>query len=147
MKNRKLLVVGVLLSIAAVFILTSCNALGNAQKLQEYDFGNDRVASINSVVGERTVTAVGTGTSNGVSYKEYTYNSSSVFEDLLKYTQELRNKGWIVTGAFDLNNTPGTGQLAINSADKGKILILSFLYDSGSYKIKIEKGTGDLTVN
>ena len=42
------------------------SACGNAAKLTEYDFGTDKVPSVNAVIGEeRIVTGAETGTSNG----------------------------------------------------------------------------------
>jgi len=52
-----------------------------------------------------------------------------------------------VTQDYDLNVTPGNAQLAKESADTDKILVLSIAYEDSKYAIKITKGDGTLTSN
>jgi len=143
--------VGSIVSIVIVVLLAcmvgACGFLKEAANLQEYDFGSDKIPTINSQVGERTVTGVESGTSNGAHQKQYTYKSDSVFNDLMKYSQFLRDNGWIVTADYNLNSTPGSAQFAKESADEGKILIISIAYEADKYAVKITKGVGTLTHN
>ena len=135
------------ISLMLVCALLLC-ACGNAAKLTEYDFDTDKVPSVNAVIGEeRKVSGVSTGTTNGVRYKQYTYESASVTEDLTKYTTRLRDIGWLVTQDYDLTERKGEAQLAIESADSGKILVMSIAFDSGRYAIRVNKMDGDLTSN
>jgi len=150
MKNKKRLVASIaLLALVAALALalSGCNALSDAGKLQTYDFDTDQVPTINSIVGERTVTAVDVTTTNGSPQKQYTYSSTSVFDDLVNYTTALRNAGWTVTQDYDFNTMPGSAQLAKQSADSGKVLVLSIAYQDGQYAIKITKTDGTLTMN
>lgn len=144
--KRKIITVLSLILIAALF-LTACNTLSDAAKLTEYDFGTDKVPTINSVIGtERKVTGVSSGTSNGIKYKEYTYQTDSTFDDLLAYVTALMNDyDWMAIEDYNLNDPTGTVKLAIESADSGKILIMTITYKANEYTIRIEKGDGTLT--
>lgn len=126
-------------------LLAGCSA---AEKLTEYDFGTDKVPSINAVLGEtRKVNGVSTGTENGVQYKQYDYKSESVEEDLITYTMHLRDSGWVVTQDYDLTLDSGEAQLAIESADSGKILVISIAFEQTAYAIRVNKLDGTLTTD
>jgi hypothetical protein len=100
-------------------------------------------------VGERKVTGVSTGTDNGAQYKEYTYESSTVSDDLIAYIIDdlVESGGWVALVDFNLNDVPGTGQIATESKDEGKILIMDITYENSGYTIKITKTVGELTYN
>ena len=135
----------IVLTIATAFLLAGC---GNAAKLTEYDFGTDKVPSVNAVIGEeRKVTGVSTGTENGVRYKQYTYETETMVEDLSTYYYSLSELGWIVTKDFNLNVRNGEMQLGKESADKGKILIISVDFAPSQYAIRINKLDGTLEIN
>ena len=142
MKMKNIVVVSALL--CAMLLLGACQILDNAAKLQEYDFGSDKVPTINAVVGERKVTGVETSTTNGAPQKQYTYSSTSVTSDLASYAQHLRDHGWIVTQDYNFYTIPGSAQLAKESADDGKVLVLSIAYENAKYAIKISKIEGTL---
>lgn len=137
------------LLLAALLSLSACaGAMDDAGKLMEYDFGTDKIPTINAVLGaERKVTGVDVGTSDGVQYKEYSYQSTSMSDDLAAYTMHLRDNGWIVIKEYNFNQAPGEGQIAIESADAGKILIISIAYDTAGYAIRVNKLEGELTRN
>ena len=137
------IVVLVVIGVAVLFYAT-----GSAEKLTEYEISGDKVASINAVIGEtRKVTGVSTGTSGGVRYKEYTYETASMVQDLSGYATYLRDNGWVVTKDYNLTAGSGEMQLAKESADKGKILIMSVAFAQGKYGIRINKLDGTLTPN
>ena len=141
----KKLIFVISLLLAAAALLSAC---GSAAKLSEYDFGTDKVPSVNAVIGEeRKVTGVETGTTNGVRYKQYTYESATVAEDLIAYTARLRGSGWLVTKDYNLADAKGEAELATESADSGKILILSIAFETGKYAIRVNKLDGSLTSN
>ena len=141
MKRKNLAILSILL---ALTLLTS--ACGAASKLTEYDFGADKIPSVNVVIGaERKVTGVSTGTSNGTQYKKYTYETDSVTQDLMSYLPSMMDSGWIPINDFNLNDSSGKAQLAIESADAGKIIVLTATFESGKYEISLEKFTGTLT--
>ena len=142
--NRKVFAIITLL-LVSVLLLSACGA---AEKLKEYELGTDKIPSINATLGEeRKVTGVSTGTDNGVQYKQYTYQSESTLNDLIKYTVYLRNNGWTVTKEYDLNVASGEAQLAKESADSGKILVMSIAFEGNSYAVRINKLDGSLTRN
>lgn len=146
MRSKKVLGF-ILLTTFMVLLLSSCGALSAAAKLEEYEIGGETVKTVNSVVGERTVTGVETSTTNGVPQKQYTYESDSVFDDLLAYTQYLQNNDWIVSQDYDLSVTPGTAQLAKNSSEDGKVLVLAVAYEGDKYAIKLTKTEGTINMN
>jgi hypothetical protein len=120
--------------------------LKDAAALTEYDFETDKVSSVNSVIGdEREVTGVKSGSSNGIQYKEYTYKTESTGDDLLAYANHLLEAGWIPLDNFNVTDSDGTGRLAIQSADEGKILIMTLTFQEGEYTIRTEKSEGALT--
>ena len=130
------------------FTLTGCGMLANAQKLESYEFGADSIPTINSVVGERKVTGVQSGTGTGGTYKEYTYESQTVTEDLIAYLIDgLLENNWHALTDFNLNDIPGTAQLASESEDSGQIIIMDVTYEQNAYTIKLTKGEGTLTLN
>ena len=110
----------------------------------EYDFDTDKVASINAVLGEkRRVTGVHIGTSDSSKYKQYTYKTESMEQDLATYIQYLRNNGWLVIReSHNLTTGGGERQLRIESADSGKILTMSIVFEQGKYAIRITKSEG-----
>lgn len=142
---KKVAYLTIVLLLALTMLLTGCGAaLTEAAKLEQYSMGDDEIMSITAIAGEREVTGVETSTSNGVTTKQYTYVSDTVYDDLLAYVSGLMEDGWLVTQAIDLNVVPGSGELATNSADDGQILLVSFSYDESGYVIKITKGKGTL---
>lgn len=65
----------------------------DAANLTQYELGDDFIPSITSVVGERKVTGVESSIDNGVVTKQYTYSSTSVYDDLWTYVQEFMDDG------------------------------------------------------
>ncbi len=133
------------LLLALALMCTGCGSLlADAGKLAEYELSGDRIPSVTSVAGVREVTSVNTATENGAITKTYAYVSDSVFDDLWAYVQFLMDEGWLVTEDIELSTVPGTGQLGKTSSDEGKILLVSFSYDEGSYVIEVKKTTGTI---
>ncbi len=144
MKFRKIALITIILTFALA--LSSCAAMKEAAALTEYDFDTDKVSSVNAIIGaEREVTSVSTGTSNGTQYKEYTYQTETKSDDLTAYAEYLTGAGWIPLDDFNINDSEGTGRLAIQSADEGKILIMTLTFSESEYTVRIEKGVGELT--
>lgn len=122
-------------------------AVGNTADAEEYKIGNDTIKSIKAIVEKRQVVSVSTKTSNGVTTKTIEYKSDTVQDDLLKYTQYLRNEGgFALTKDMDLREIPSTVQLGKNSNDAGKIVMMTIEYNSFGYTITIQKGEGTLTM-
>ena len=46
----------------------------------------------------------------------------------------LLQDNWYALTDFDLNNVPGTAQLAAESADGGQIIIMDITYEQDGYK-------------
>lgn len=143
MNKKAIAMIALLLGIA--LLLCAC---GSAEKLTEYEMGVDKVQSINTVIGEtRKVTGVSTGTNNGVQYKEYDYETKSMVDDLAAYFAYLQENGWLATKDYDLTTGKGEAQFAIESADSGKILVMSFAFDANKYTIRVNKLEGTLESN
>jgi len=146
MKKRITYIATAVLVMVLAFMLAGCGMLSDAAKLTEYTLGEDHIPSINSVVGEREVSAVESSVDNGVSTQKYTYSSASVYEDLLAYVNTLHDQGWLITKDIDLTVVPGSGQLGIQSAEEGQIVLVDFTYEDGSYTIEVKKGQGTIDV-
>lgn len=143
MNKKAIAMIALFLGIA--LLLCAC---GSAEKLAEYEMGDDKVQSINAVIGEtRKVTGVSTGTNNGVQYKEYDYETKSMVDDLAAYFTYLQENGWLATKDYDLAAGKGEAQFATESAESGKILVMSFAFDAGKYTIRVNKLEGTLESN
>jgi len=143
----------VLIVIACIFVLGLLGGIlafvvtGNSANADEYKLGNDTIKSIKSVVEKRPVTSVSTEISDGVTIKKIEYKSDTVQEDLLKYTQYLRNEGsFVLTKDMDLTVIPSTVQLGKTSVDSGKLILMTIDYNSFGYTIIIQKGEGTLNI-
>jgi hypothetical protein len=142
------LVVRAALVVVALFglvALSGCGILNNAAKLQEYSFDDDKLPSLNSVVGERTVTGVNTAIKNGVNSKSYSYKSDSGFDDAYSYYTELAASGWTLIEDWDGDPTAGVIIMGAESLDAGKILTISISYDASSLTVEVKKFTGTMT--
>jgi hypothetical protein len=145
MKKTIRFIPSLLLMTLFVSLLTGCGAaLADAAKLTQYEIGGDKIPSITSVVGEREVSGVESSTKNGVSSKQYTYTSDTVYDDLLAYVTRLMDDGWLVTQDIDLNVIPGSGELGKKSAEEGQILLVAFSYDQDGYAVNVTKGKGTI---
>jgi len=142
MKKTACLTVLLILALA----LAGCGAaLKDAARLEVYDMaGGDEVPSITSVVGEREVTGVKSSVKSGVTTKEFTYVSDTVYDDLLAYITTIMDEGWLETQENELGEVPGSGELAIHSGEEGQVVLVDFTYDDAGYVIKITKGKGTL---
>ena len=143
----------VLIIVACIFILALVGGIvafvttGNTANADEYKLGNDTIKSIKAVVEKRQVTSVSTEVSNGVTTKTIGYKSDNVQEDLLKYTQYLRNEGgFSLSKDMNLNVNPSTVELSKTSSDAGKIIMMTIDYNSFGYTITIQKFEGTLTM-
>lgn len=148
MKKTVSILLSALLLLGCMLTFAGCGALKKAAQLSSYDFGADSIPSVNSVVGERKVTGAQTGTGTGGAYKEYTYESASVSEDLIAYLiDDLLANNWYALVDFNLTSLPGEARLAMQSQDSGQIIIMDVRYEQSGYTIRLTKGEGTLTLN
>lgn len=111
--------------------------------------GNDEVPSLYSVVGERKITGTSSNVENGVRNAQKTYQSGAVTrEDIESYFTALREThGYIVTMDTEENGTAIRAQLAKESVDAGKIVVVDIDFDSaGSTVLSYTVGEGTLNV-
>lgn len=128
--------------------LTGCGIMSSAESLEYYDFGVDKIPSVNSVVGGRMVTSVESGTSKEGTYKSYTYKSETVSDDLVAYLiSDLMEDGWYALKDFDLGTLTGNAQIATESLDSGQIIVMDVTYNLNTYEIKMTKGVGTLMIH
>ena len=140
-----LIVIACILVVGLVGGIIAIVSVGNVANNEEYKLGNDKIKSIKAIVEKRQVTAVSTETSNGITTKKVEYKSSTVQEDLQKYTQYLRNEGgFTLTKDMDLNIPSATVELGKESKDAGKLLVMTIDYNAFGYTIIIQKGEGTL---
>jgi len=147
LKGRKSLAIMVMVTSLLVVFTAGCGILKNTAKLQEYEMGDDRIPSINAVVGEeRQATGVEAGiTAENVQFKQYSYSSDSVTDDLQAYTQHLREIGWVVTKDYNLTQSTGEVELAKESVEDEMVLVMAIVYESEKYEVRINKLKGVLT--
>ncbi len=135
-----------IIAVLAVAMIVANIAVGKAADATEYKLGNDVVSSVTAIVGERKANSVGKSIENGVSTHTVTYISDTVQEDMIAYTQYLRNEGgFTLTEDMDLTKAPGRVQMAKQSVDEGEILIITIDYTAKDYTVTLQKGVGTLT--
>lgn len=131
------------------FVVAICIVVGiivfstlNKQKQADYfKLGNDQIATVKLVVGERKINSVSTETSNGVTTKVYEYKSGSSADDMKQYEEYLQEReGFVITSLSD--EEPFC--LVKNSSDEGKILIVNIVDTQFGYVLTIRKGEGQL---
>lgn len=121
-------------------ILISCSLCACESKDSVYKFGKDKLASITSVVGERTLTGTESEGKNEFPTMEYTYQSDSVVDDLSRYIQHLQEQGWTASGAdYDLATPPGIAQFVKESVEQGWLMNLRIGFAEDQYTIRIAK--------
>lgn len=145
--NKTLKILLIIFVIGLVGGIIAFMATGNTANSEEYKLGNDTIKSIKAIVEKRQVVSVSTKTSNGITTKTIEYKSDNVQDDLLKYTEYLRNEeGFSLTKDMDLSVIPSTVELGKNSNDTGNLIMMTIDYNSFGYTITIQKGEGTLTM-
>lgn len=145
--NKTLKILLIIFVIGLIGGIIAFMATGNTANAEEYKLGNDTIKSIKAIVEKRQVVFVSTKTSNGITTKTIEYKSDNVQDDLLKYTEYLRNEeGFSLTKDMDLSVIPSTVELGKNSNDTGNLIMMTIDYNSFGYTITIQKGEGTLTM-
>ena len=135
-----------LLLCVPMLLFCACGILQDAAKLETYDLGNDKIPSLTSVVGERKVSGVETGSrTGGVQYKNYTYETQTLTEDMDAYYAALLQSGYLVTKSSEGNTMKGSLELGRNSADAGKAILIGLAWDNTLITLSITKGDGTIT--
>ena len=121
-----------------------------AKQPENYVFGMDSIPSLTSQVGERK--NLSSSSRKGVYQDmpcdiwEYSYESNTVFEDLLKYLNMLKKDyGFIHITDMDLNEPAGDTSLAVESKERGKLIVLDCNWTANGYQLKFTKVEGVLT--
>lgn len=145
--NKTLKILLIIFVIGLIGGIIAFMATGNTANAEEYKLGNDTIKAIKAIVEKRQVVSVSTKTSNGITTKTIEYKSDNVQDDLLKYTEYLRNEeGFSLTKDMDLSVIPSTVELGKNSNDTGNLIMMTIDYNSFGYTITIQKGEGTLTM-
>ncbi|MCL1830926.1 MAG: hypothetical protein FWG21_05805 [Oscillospiraceae bacterium] len=140
-------ILSVVLVMIMLFSIAGCSMLNSAATAETYEIGDDILYSVYSIVGERKVTGVESGTSNGAPTKKYTYSSPTVVDDLLEYFTYLMRSDWVLVQDYNLNVMPGSAQFAKNSLDTGKVLLMTISFENQKYSIHLTKIEGSITLN
>jgi len=128
-------------------LIVSASILNMTAEAYYFKLGGDHIPTVRLAVGEiRKVTLSQSGVSDGAQYKQYTYKTDSVFDDLLAYSDYLRDSGWYVTMGYNLYNDSGEMQFAIDSVDSGMIVVISVAFTQTKYTVKMTKLEGSITV-
>ena len=150
MKRKFVIAISALLFLCVMFTLASCGFLKDKGY---YDMGKDRITSMGGFAGERKMTGVETSISNGVATNIYKYQTdpqikTQAVDDVYGYIFYLVEKeNFIFT--IDIPEFPDNGgidiQLAKESADAGKIIVLEIDYKTSGYTLTFSKFEGTLT--
>ena len=141
-----LIIILAIVVVVGVVIFVANNALKEAAKLQAYDFGDDKLRSFTSVVGERKVTGVGTSSStSGVQQKNYTYDTQTSAEDFIAYHNALGAAGYLVTQSKEGDDLKGSIQYGCESADDGKIVQVDLSWENNRFAVELTKMIGTVT--
>lgn len=144
-----LIVIGSLVGLVALIFVVVFVVINNTANADYYKLGKDQIPSIKLVVEKRSVGKVEGATSGGVTTKTISYTDvESPTDDLTEYvTYLLDNEDFGVTEEYNPDVIPGSTQLAKESVDDGKIIILDIEYDQGGYTLVFTKGKGTYTAN
>ena len=124
-----------------------------AASKEYYTLGNDKITSITKVVGQRNVVTSDTVTTSGVTTMTAVYSTdpndhTQAANDVAKYFQYLMaNENFL--SLKPVSGLPYEGgvemSFAIDSVDKGEIIILNIDYNTKGYTLKFKKSPGKLT--
>lgn len=148
-KTLKIIIPIVCIFVLTIIIIISLAISNNkAENMEEYKLGNDTIKSIKTVLGKRDVKSVSKKNSKGLTTQEIEYKSDTVQDDLLEYTEYLRNgEGFEPINDMDLSIIPSTIELARESEDSGQIIKIKIDYDSSVYTITIKKEEGTFEID
>lgn len=115
----------------------------------KYDMGEDAVDAVPAVVGERKclLSDSGKSTYNNApcDYWEYTYASDTVSDDLNIYLTCLSDDyNYVNTTGIDLYQDEGSVQFAVESKERGKIILMDGDWVKDSFHLKFTRVTGNL---
>ena len=133
----------VLLVLFVAIVGIAIVAVNSQTTKTEVTLGDDSIPTLYTVVGERKVIKTGAGISNGVSYEQLIYDDDVVSnDDISKYISSLKeDEGFLVT-----ENKSTLLQLAKESVDDGKLVLVNIITDGSKVTLEYRKGTGELTI-
>lgn len=128
MKTKKIVIVAALVGIMLVLV-TACVSK-TAEKVK---VGNEEVATLYSVVGERAITGSSTSTGTDGSKTELTYGGGAVsIDDVNGYISKLVNEdGFLITQQAQNDGEGQTYQLGKQAGEAGKIILIDFYFADG----------------
>lgn len=144
-KNKKVVWIASFIVIAFIIMATVavCVFLSIFEKMrnvEEYKFGNDSIASVKSVVGERYINSVSVSRSKDMEKTELQYISSDVLGDLTVYREYLTEEaGFLEDSQNSLKNDRGSLVFWKESVDAGKRIFLRIDYHESGYRLFIKK--------
>lgn len=116
---------------------------GKTPALLTYSVDGESIPSIDSVVGFREISGSESGFSKGSPFVKVHYQSASVLADLQAYVTALIDGGW---AAIELSGDDSGGMilLATESAQDGKLLMVTAEYTTGAYSVLTQRSDGTL---
>lgn len=131
-------VLAIVLLVGAIFYF-----LGSQAREPFVEFGEDKIPTIYSSVGERSVKKYATKIENGRSTKTYTYKKGEVsLEDLDNYVKDLQAENFVITRALGQGNRI---QLGLESKDEGELLLVDITILEDGLVAEYMKAKGRLT--
>lgn len=158
MKKSRLMLAAIIL--LAAMLLSACEYHMKATEINEtpgpatlaligksesYYLGDDVIPSVTAAAGVRVVTSLETVVDDGIPYKQYSYESDTVVEDMIAYFQCLADDGYAVTQSYDLSEMPGGARFAKESPQfPGQLILIAVNYTEAGYAVKVARERGTL---
>ena len=143
MKRKKMAIVVAIVGILLV-LATGCVSKTAAT----VKVGGEEVATLYSVVGERTITGSSVSTDTDGATTKLTYGSGAVsIDDVNGYITKLINEdGFLITQEVQNDGTGQSYQIGKSSSTEGKILLIDFYFiDGGDTVITYTETDGQVT--
>lgn len=136
----------IILVIVAIAIYAKDGYISRRDNADSYTIGKDTVISVKSVVGKRNITNVSSKLERGILTKKYVYNiDKNIIDDVTKYTDKLKENGFLTVTKPDLSQSSGTAKYGKASIESGKVVFVEISYNAQGYTITLLSGTGTIS--
>ena len=145
-RNILIITLTFIIILSMIILLSFIANLLKGKDDKYYVLGNDKLPSINLVVGNRELASYNNLDGDNIITKVYKYkNVEDTKSDLSSYIKVLKNDyNYLYTTEVNLSKSKGKFQLGNNSVDSNKIIIITISYDKDSYTVKLTKGDGKI---
>ncbi len=125
-----------LLSFGIALVILIAFAYSSTRNFDYYNIGQDNVASITRIVGQRNFAGYSLKYGSGVHSKTYKYKSTNCMEDVIAYGLHLKNNEGF---AFKKKQGSDTIEYYKNSLETGKVFVITIRFDENNYSINLRQ--------